>query len=96
MMSSLLCLDQVDDRVLDAIVLRAIRRDDGEAARLHLQAGRPIYYCDEGFAGVVVCEMPNGRRDLGVVNHDGSFTVVACLLPRFLSSSPAPCSFACP
>lgn len=80
-------LDEMDDRVLDAIVLRTIRKDDGEAARQHLRAGRPIYYCEDGFEGVVVCERPDGRRDLGVVNDDGFFTVVACLMPRASSGS---------
>jgi hypothetical protein len=38
--------------------------DIGEAAQQHLAAGRPIYYGDPTYAGHVVKQYPDGRRQL--------------------------------
>jgi hypothetical protein len=73
----MLCfLNDLDSRNFDAAVLKAIRRDDGAAARSHLESGRPIYYCDDEFPSGVVREWPSGRKELVHVRHDGSLTVV--------------------
>ena len=45
--------------------LEAALADDGEAARSHLLAGRPVYYVEENTPkGLIVREHPDGRRDL--------------------------------
>nr|WP_280971458.1 hypothetical protein [Cupriavidus gilardii]WDE72697.1 hypothetical protein [Cupriavidus gilardii] len=41
-----------------------IARDDGEAAKEHLVAGRPIYVSDARFPGRAVRVHPDGRREL--------------------------------
>lgn len=44
---------------------RLISRDDGRAAREHLQAGYPVYVSGENeFPGKVIRINPNGTRDL--------------------------------
>jgi hypothetical protein len=43
---------------------RDVDSDTGEAAKAHLAAGRPIYYGDPAYPGVVVKQYPDGRRQL--------------------------------
>lgn len=43
---------------------REIEDTGDEAARRHLNAGRPIYVGDDAFPGRVVREYPDGRREL--------------------------------
>jgi hypothetical protein len=68
-------LEEMDDRTFDAVILRAIRRDDGAAARSHLEAGRPIYYCDDAVPSRMVREWPNGHKEIVQVMDDGSVKV---------------------
>lgn len=42
-----------------------VRRDDGAAARSHLDAGRPIYYSEDDTPdGLLIKRHPDGRREL--------------------------------
>ena len=57
-----------------------LTRDDGDAAREHLAAGRPIAYRDEDTPlGHVIMRYPNGTRELVRVERDGD--VVVGVLP---------------
>jgi hypothetical protein len=50
--------------------------DDGAAAREHLAAGRPIYYCEETTPdGLCIKEFPNGRRELVRFDLDGEHVI---------------------
>jgi hypothetical protein len=69
-------LEEMTDRNVDAVILKAIRRDDGAAAMMHLDAGRPIYYCEDEFSFGMIREWPNGRKELVHVLEDGSLIVL--------------------
>lgn len=71
-------LDQIDDRTLDVRILRALRHDDGAAARSHLEAGRPIYYCPDDSNDAIVREWPDGRKDLVDVSDAGEILYLRC------------------
>ena len=50
--------------------------DDGQAARQHLAAGRPIYYGDARFPEGLVKKYPDGRKQLVSVSADGEVSVI--------------------
>lgn len=56
-----------------------LSQDDGRAAREHLEAGQPIYYCEDQFPSEIIRHWPSGKRDLGIVNETGQFKVVRAL-----------------
>lgn len=57
--------DEIDLENSDPVTIgHWLAQDDGEAARSHLAAGRPIYYCDDEFPEGVIKEYPDGRREL--------------------------------
>ncbi|WP_258187790.1 hypothetical protein [Trinickia symbiotica] len=62
-----------------AVVERAFARDDGQAARSHLAAGRPIYYCDDRYPDDFIRKWPDGRRELVAVDDAGNISVIRCL-----------------
>lgn len=53
-----------------------LSQDDGRAAREHLEAGRPVFYCDEKYPSEIIREWPDGKRDLGIVTPGGEFQTV--------------------
>jgi HAD domain in Swiss Army Knife RNA repair proteins len=55
---------------------RAVRFDDGLAAKSHLAAGRAIYYGDPQYPGQIVKEYPDGRRQLVNIDEKGVITVI--------------------
>lgn len=59
---------------------RTLARDDGQAAKSHLAAGRPIYYCDDRYPNDLVREWPDGSRELVAIDSStGGFTIVRTL-----------------
>lgn len=50
--------------------------DDGQAAKQHLAAGRPIYYGDARYPDGLVKKYPDGRRQLVAVSDSGTITVI--------------------
>lgn len=65
---------------LIALFEAGLDHDDGEAARAHLQAGRPIHHVEETTpAGHVIREHPNGSRELVRVDVDGSTHVISAV-----------------
>ncbi|MEB2541746.1 MULTISPECIES: hypothetical protein [Burkholderia] len=48
---------------------REIEDAGDEAARHHLNAGRPIYVGDDAFPGRVIRQYPDGRRELMRLNE---------------------------
>lgn len=54
----------------------ALDSDTGEAASVHLAAGRPIYYMDEAYPDQIVREYPDGRRELVGVDAQGQITIL--------------------
>lgn len=60
------------DDELAAILEKAALKDDGAAARSHLEAGFPIYYSqDDTPADAIIKEYPGGRRELVSFDHNG-------------------------
>ncbi len=57
----------------------ALAHDDGQAARLHLAAGRPIHYCDDRYPDGVIRKWPDGQRELVKVDSTGNVTVLRLL-----------------
>lgn len=56
-----------------------LSQDDGRAAREHLEAGKPIFYCEDQYPSEVIRHWPDGKRDLGIVTDTGDFKVVRVL-----------------
>lgn len=57
-------LDNRYDFLLDALTVRGIARDAGQAAAMHLAAGRPIYYGDDAYPDAIIREYPDGWKQL--------------------------------
>lgn len=55
---------------------RELAQYDDSAARMHLAAGRPIYYHDQ-VRGELVREWPDGRIELVDVDDDGHIIVLS-------------------
>lgn len=64
-------LDQAAERKFWVLLKRELSRDDGAAARSHLEAGRSIYYCDDRFVDEIVRECPDGTKELLEINEVG-------------------------
>lgn len=64
------------DFLLDALTVRGIASDDGQAASMHLAAGRPIYYADRRYPDGLVKRSPNGRKQLVSVDGNGVISVI--------------------
>lgn len=56
----------------DAIVKNLFLPDDGQAAQSHLDAGRPIYYCEDAYPDEMVRQWPDGNRELVTLALDGT------------------------
>ena len=56
----------------DAIVRNLFLPDDGQAAQLHLDAGRAIYYCEDAYPDEMVRQWPDGNRELVTLALDGT------------------------
>lgn len=54
----------------------ALANDDGQAAKSHLAAGRPIYYYDDRHQDGFVREWPDGRLELVNVDGAGNVSVI--------------------
>ena len=66
------------DNGLIALFETGLDKDDGEAARAHLLAGRPVHYVEETTpASHVIREHTNGSRELLRVDTEGSTHVVS-------------------
>lgn len=49
--------------------------DDGAAAKSHLAAGRPIYYCEDAYPEHMIRKWPDGRRELITLGQEGEILV---------------------
>lgn len=68
-----------DDQLSREIVNDLMSPDDGQAAKSHLAAGRPIYYCDDSYPDDFVRKWSGGRRELVTVDDAGNITVIKAL-----------------
>lgn len=74
------CLSKDAEISLSALFEADLEDDRGEAALLHLRAVRPIHYVEETTPdGHVICEHPNGDRELLRVDGDGSTHVIGAV-----------------
>lgn len=55
------------------------RDDDGAAAKSHLVAGRPIYYCEDAYPNYMIRKWPDGRRELVTLTSMAEILVVVPL-----------------
>lgn len=62
--SKLDTMADTEERRFMATFTRALDADQGEEAKRHLAAGRPIYCGDARFKDAVVKKYPDGRREL--------------------------------
>lgn len=68
--------------LLEHAIIAAIEAgDDGQAAKGHLAAGRPIYYCEDAYSEEMIRKWPDGRRELVKIDANGG-VVVTRQLPR--------------
>jgi len=58
---------------------RTLAHDDGAAAKSHLAAGHPIYYCDDNYPDAMIKKWPDGRRELVNVDHTGHDVLIRVL-----------------
>lgn len=56
------------------IALTLLLPDDGQAAQAHLDAGKPIYYCEKKYPDEMVRKWPDGHLELVTVTYDGSIS----------------------
>ena len=54
---------------------KELAHDDGAAAQAHLDAGRPIYYREDGIEGCIR-EWPGGRREIVTIDNSNVIHVV--------------------
>jgi hypothetical protein len=52
---------------------RAIVYDDGQAAREHLEAGRPIYFIRNG---QIIKKLPDGREQIVDISDSGVVRII--------------------
>lgn len=72
-------MSRAQERIFWTVFEWALANDDGAAAKEHLAAGRPIYYCDDKYPTEMVRKWPDGRRELVQVDETGEATVLAPL-----------------
>ena len=53
--------------------------DAGHAAKSHLAAGRPVYYCEDAYANYMIRKWPDGRRELVTLTSMNEILVVVSL-----------------
>ena len=68
-----------DERIFWTVLEKTLANDDGAAGKSHLDAGRPIYYCDDRYPDAMVRKWPDGRRELVAVTDDGVATLISVL-----------------
>lgn len=66
----------VETSVLPSMFLKVIKHDDGQAAKQHLAAGRPIYYGDMRYPGKLVKKFPDGRKQLVLIDLTGKIEIL--------------------
>lgn len=62
-------MTEAEERRFMAAFSHALASDNGEEAKRHLAAGRPIYYGDDRFKDAVVKKYPDGRRQLVAIRN---------------------------
>ncbi len=74
-------LDQMtpgEERTFWTVFEAELAHDDGQAAKDHLAAGRPIYFCEADTPeGLVIKQHPDGRRELVCFDRAGERIVQA-------------------
>ena len=63
-------MTEAEERRFFASFTKALGSDQGEAAKSHLAAGQPIYYCDDRFRDALVKEYPDGHRQLVTFQYE--------------------------
>jgi len=69
-------MNQAQERMFWTVFEKTLANDDGAAAKEHLAAGRPIYYCDDKYPDRMIRKWPDGRRELVQVDEAGTATVL--------------------
>ncbi|PRP70937.1 hypothetical protein BUE93_09390 [Chromobacterium amazonense] len=71
-----------EERRFWTVFQSALANDDGQAAKMHLSAGRPIYYCDDRYPDDFIRKWPDGRRELVGVDGAGNVSAIRPLCGR--------------
>ena len=69
-------MEPEDEKIFWTVLEKVLASDDGEAAKEHLAAGRPITYRDPHFPDAIMRKWPSGRRESIDVDESGSVTVL--------------------
>lgn len=72
-------MNQLEAKTFYTVLESVLANDDGAAAKAHLAAGRPIYYCEDRYPDAMVRKWPDGRRELVNVDAAGNATLIGTL-----------------
>lgn len=53
-----------------------LAKDDGQAVKTHLEAGRPVYYCDDRFPDDMIRKWSDGRKERVSIDAAGKIFMV--------------------
>lgn len=65
----------VTSEITSANIEQILSEDSGQAAQVHLDAGKPVFYGDPHFPGKVIKEYPSGKREVLVFDKQGNEVV---------------------
>ena len=64
-----------NSEITPAKMEQILSEDSGQAAQVHLDAGKPIFYGDPFYPGKVIKEYPSGKREVIVFDKQGNEVV---------------------
>lgn len=67
---------QDDDDGSEQLAASIEAPDDGAAGQEHLDAGRPIYYCEDSYPDELVRKWPDSQRELVKLDLDGRIVAI--------------------
>ena len=71
-----------NSEITPAKMEQILSEDSGQAAQVHLDAGKPVFYGDPFYPGKVIKEYPSGKREVLVFDKQGNEVVELVLWCR--------------
>lgn len=69
-------MSPAEERAFRRKFKREVDEDQGEAAKAHLAAGRPIHYYDERYPEGLVRKHPDGKLELVSIDNSGVSSII--------------------